>query len=71
MVRVQHAHGIETVYAHLSSVLVGKGSFVTTQDVIGTMGNTGYSDAACICITKYGLMVNQKILKISLPMAID
>ena len=44
VVRVQHAHGIETVYAHLSSVLVGKGSFVTAQDVIGTMGNTGYSD---------------------------
>ena len=44
VVRVQHAHGIETVYAHLSSVLVSKGSFVTTQDVIGTMGNTGYSD---------------------------
>ena len=44
VVRVQHAHGIETVYAHLSSVLVSKGSFVTAQDVIGTMGNTGYSD---------------------------
>ena len=44
VVRVQHAHGIETVYAHLSSVLVSKGSFVTTQDVIGTMGNTGHSD---------------------------
>jgi murein DD-endopeptidase MepM/ murein hydrolase activator NlpD len=44
VVRVQHAHGIETVYAHLSSVLVSKGSFVTTQDILGTMGNTGHSD---------------------------
>ena len=34
VVRVQHAHGIETVYAHLSSVLVSKGSFVTTQDIL-------------------------------------
>ena len=44
VVRVQHAHGIETVYAHLSSVLVSKGSFVTAQDILGTMGNTGHSD---------------------------
>ena len=44
VVKVQHAHGIETVYAHLSSVLVSKGSFVTAQDVLGTMGNTGHSD---------------------------
>lgn len=44
VVRVEHAHGIETVYAHLSSVLVSTGSFVTPQDVLGTMGNTGHSD---------------------------
>ena len=44
VVKVQHAHGIETVYAHLSSVLVSKGSFVTPQDILGTMGNTGHSD---------------------------
>ena len=44
VIRVQHANGIETVYAHLSSVLVSKGSFVTTQDILGTMGNTGHSD---------------------------
>ena len=44
VVRVEHAHGIETVYAHLSSVAVSTGSFVTPQDVLGTMGNTGHSD---------------------------
>lgn len=44
VVRVQHANGIETVYAHLSSILVSKGSFVTKQDILGTMGNTGHSD---------------------------
>ena len=44
VVRVQHANGIETVYAHLSSVLVSKGSFVTAQDILGAMGNTGHSD---------------------------
>lgn len=44
VVRVQHANRIETVYAHLSSILVSKGNFVTTQDILGTMGNTGHSD---------------------------
>ena len=44
VVRIEHAHGIETVYAHLSSVQVSKGSFVTPQDILGTMGNTGRSD---------------------------
>ena len=44
VVRIEHAHGIETVYAHLSSIAVSKGSFVTPQDILGTMGNTGHSD---------------------------
>ena len=44
VVRIEHAHGIETVYAHLSSIQVSKGSFVTPQDILGTMGNTGRSD---------------------------
>ena len=44
VVRIEHAYGIETVYAHLSSVQVSTGSFVTPQDILGTMGNTGRSD---------------------------
>jgi murein DD-endopeptidase MepM/ murein hydrolase activator NlpD len=57
VVRVQHAHGIETVYAHLSSVLVSKGSFVTTQDILGTMGNTGHSDGMHL---HYEIRINGK-----------
>lgn len=57
VVRVEHAHGVETVYAHLSSILVSKGSFVTPQDVLGTMGNTGYSDGMHL---HYEIRVNGK-----------
>ena len=57
VVRVEHAHGVETVYAHLSSILVSKGSFVTPQDVLGTMGNTGYSDGMHL---HYEIRINGK-----------
>ena len=42
-VLVKHANGLSTIYAHLSSVNVSKGSTVTTGEVIGYSGNTGYS----------------------------
>ena len=44
VVRVQHSHGVETVYAHLSSITVSIGDYVTHDTVIGKMGNTGRSD---------------------------
>ena len=57
VVRIEHAHGIETVYAHLSSVQVSTGSFVTPQDVLGTMGNTGRSDGMHL---HYEIRINGK-----------
>ncbi len=42
-VRIEHAHGMETVYAHLSKIMVKKGEYVTTSTVLGNMGNTGNS----------------------------
>ena len=44
VVRIEHAHGMETVYAHLSKIMVKKGEFVTTSTVLGNMGNTGNSE---------------------------
>lgn len=44
IVRVEHGNGIETVYAHLSSINVRKGDYVTPEDSLGKMGNTGHSD---------------------------
>jgi murein DD-endopeptidase MepM/ murein hydrolase activator NlpD len=43
VVRISHAHGIETIYAHLSDISVKTGDYVTTSTVIGKMGNSGKS----------------------------
>ncbi len=42
-VLVEHPNGLSTVYGHLSLVSVQVGQAVTTGDVIGYSGNTGYS----------------------------
>ena len=41
VVNIQHANGIRTYYAHLSTVRAQKGDKVTTDTVIGAVGNTG------------------------------
>lgn len=38
---IKHKHGIYTRYAHMNTVRVTKGQFVSQNDVIGTIGNTG------------------------------
>ncbi len=38
---IKHKHGIYTRYAHMSTIRVRKGQFVSQRDVIGTIGNTG------------------------------
>lgn len=40
---IQHPDGVETLYAHLSSVYVSSGQWVNTGDLIAASGNTGYS----------------------------
>ncbi|MFA6159919.1 MAG: peptidoglycan DD-metalloendopeptidase family protein [Parcubacteria group bacterium] len=42
-IAVDHGDGLLTLYGHLSSQLVSKGSKVKTGDKIGKSGNTGYS----------------------------
>jgi murein DD-endopeptidase MepM/ murein hydrolase activator NlpD len=41
VINIQHANGIRTYYAHLSTARVHKGDKVNTNTVIGTVGNTG------------------------------
>lgn len=40
---VEHTNGYETLYSHLSKVLVKKGDTVLTGQKIAEMGSTGYS----------------------------
>lgn len=46
MVKIQHPNGMYTLYAHLSKVLVKTKETVKKGQIIGYMGNTGYSDGS-------------------------
>jgi murein DD-endopeptidase MepM/ murein hydrolase activator NlpD len=40
---VEHAGGIKTRYGHLGSISVKAGDVITSEDILGTVGNTGRS----------------------------
>ena len=42
-VKIQHANGLVTLYAHLKEVKVVKGQQVSREQTIGLIGNTGNS----------------------------
>jgi murein DD-endopeptidase MepM/ murein hydrolase activator NlpD len=42
-VMVRHPNGLSSIYGHLSNISVKKGDDVSTGDIIGYSGNTGYS----------------------------
>ncbi len=42
-VMVKHPNGLSSIYAHLSVISVNKGQDVSTGDILGYSGNTGYS----------------------------
>lgn len=41
MVEIEHAGGISTRYAHMSTILVSEGQTVTAGALIGRVGSTG------------------------------
>jgi len=43
LVRINHLYGYTTVYAHLSRIAVKRGQHVRRGDIVGAVGNTGYS----------------------------
>jgi murein DD-endopeptidase MepM/ murein hydrolase activator NlpD len=57
VVRVQHRFGIQTVYAHLARLNVEKGDYVTSGDIVGSMGSSGRSDGAHL---HYEIRVNNE-----------
>lgn len=42
-VRIRHANGYETLYGHLSKILVANGQLIKAGDVVGLVGSTGHS----------------------------
>ena len=43
LVIVQHENDMQTYYAHLNEIYVSKGQYIGTEEVLGTVGTTGYS----------------------------
>ncbi len=48
-VTILHSNGVVTYYGHLSTILVVLGQRVNTGDIIGYIGNTGYTLGATGC----------------------
>jgi hypothetical protein len=60
MVRIKHANGYETVYAHMNRISVREGDRIRKGDVVGQAGNTGTSSGVHLHfeIIKDGTHVN-------------
>jgi len=48
-VRILHNGGIVTYYGHLSRISVSRGQFISQGNIIGYVGNTGYTIGATGC----------------------
>lgn len=59
-VEIDHGNGYVTLYAHLNSVSVGVGQVVSKKQVIGTMGNSGFSFGTHLhyAVYKNGSVIN-------------
>ena len=52
-VLIKHGNGLSTLYAHMSQVSVSQGQAVTTGEVIGFSGSTGYATGPHLHFTVY------------------
>lgn len=60
---IDHGNNITSLYGHLDKILVYKGQTVTTDQVIGLMGTTGWSTGNHLHfqINVYGIPVNPRV----------
>jgi murein DD-endopeptidase MepM/ murein hydrolase activator NlpD len=60
---IDHGNNITTIYAHLNKIYVYKGQKVTTADVIGGQGQTGWATGVHLHfqINVYGIPVNPRV----------
>lgn len=59
-IRISHDFGLQTAYAHMSSLAVSAGAYVKKGQVIGYVGSSGYSTGPHLHfeVLKYGQHVN-------------
>lgn len=50
---IDHGNGFESLYAHLTKIVVAKGEKVNQNTVIGTVGNTGWSTGSHLHLEVY------------------
>jgi len=62
MIRIDHGHGISTIYGHLSKTAVKPGTAVKRGDRIGYVGNTGRSTGSHLhyAVELRGVLVNPR-----------
>lgn len=63
-VMVDHQNGLSTIYGHLSAILVTKGIKVSTGDILGYSGNTGYTTGPHLHLSLYatqGVRIEQYV----------
>ncbi|WP_434777319.1 M23 family metallopeptidase [Neisseria sp. Ec49-e6-T10] len=46
VIKIEHAYGFQTIYAHLDEILVKEGQLITKDSLIAKSGNTGISSGA-------------------------
>ena len=63
LVIIDHGNNVTTIYAHLNKIYVFKGQKVTTSDVIGGQGQTGWATGVHLHfqVNVYGIPVNPRV----------